>query len=116
MAENKGLWFLAGLGVGTVIGILYAPRSGAETREYLGRKTGEGRDLVTRKAGELRQQASDLVDRGREYIDKGKDAVSRQVDRGREVWGRNKEQFQAAVDAGKQAYRESTGTEPSVNQ
>jgi gas vesicle protein len=115
MAENKGLWFLAGLGLGTAIGILYAPRSGAETREYLGRKTGEAGDMVTRKAGELRQQASDMVDRGKEYVDRGREAVSRSFDRGKEVWERNKEQFQAAVDAGKQAYRESTGTEP-VNQ
>jgi len=36
--ENKsnGLaWFLAGLGVGALVGILYAPKSGRETREDL---------------------------------------------------------------------------------
>jgi gas vesicle protein len=34
--ENKsnGLaWFLAGLGVGALVGILYAPKSGRETRK-----------------------------------------------------------------------------------
>jgi len=37
MAEDSksyGLaWFLAGLGVGALVGILYAPKSGRETRE-----------------------------------------------------------------------------------
>jgi gas vesicle protein len=37
MAEDSKLhhlaWFLAGLGVGAVVGILYAPKSGRETRE-----------------------------------------------------------------------------------
>ena len=37
MAEDNKIhhlgWFLAGLGVGAVVGILYAPKSGRETRE-----------------------------------------------------------------------------------
>ena len=40
MAENEGGtsglgWFLAGLGVGALIGVLYAPKAGKETREDL---------------------------------------------------------------------------------
>ena len=38
MANSDGssiLWFLAGVGIGTAVGILYAPRSGSETREVL---------------------------------------------------------------------------------
>ncbi|MGH9534617.1 MAG: YtxH domain-containing protein [Terriglobales bacterium] len=96
MADSKGFWFIVGLGVGAAVGLLYAPRSGGETRELLGRKAGEGRDAVTRRSSEWRQQASD-------YMDRGRDVVSRQVD-----------QFQAAVDAGRQAYRESTASDPSV--
>ncbi len=90
MADSKGFWFIAGLGLGAAFGLLYAPRSGEETRELLGRKAGESRDVVTRKSAEWRQQATD-------YMDRGRDVVSRQVD-----------QFQAAVDAGRQAFREST--------
>ncbi len=39
MANSDGssiLWFLAGVGIGTAVGILYAPRSGSETREVFG--------------------------------------------------------------------------------
>ena len=38
MSERDGnsfVWFLAGLGLGALAGVLYAPRSGSETREVL---------------------------------------------------------------------------------
>ena len=38
MAQNiipKGNYFLVGLGIGSLIGVLFAPKSGEETREYL---------------------------------------------------------------------------------
>jgi len=35
-------WFLAGLGVGAVVGILYAPKSGRETREDIANSAREG--------------------------------------------------------------------------
>ncbi len=97
MSESKGLWFMAGLGVGAAVALLFAPRSGEETRQMLSEKAGEGREVLGRKAEEYRQQAIAYMDRGREVF-------NRQVD-----------QFQAAVDAGKQAFKESssgTGSEP----
>ena len=46
MAEESktyGLaWFLAGLGVGALVGILYAPKSGRELREDLATGAKEG--------------------------------------------------------------------------
>lgn len=96
MADSKGIWFLAGLGIGAAVGILYAPRAGDETRDLLGRKANESREAVTRKTAEFRQQAG-------QYVDRTKDIVSRQVD-----------QFQAAVEAGKQAFRESSGGESTA--
>ena len=39
--NNSILWFLAGLGLGAVAGVLYAPRSGDETREALRSKAEE---------------------------------------------------------------------------
>jgi gas vesicle protein len=87
---NSFIWFLAGLGVGAVVGILYAPRSGAETREDLLARAEEGREYVRNRARDAKGQASQWVDRGR-------DAVNQQ-----------KEQFRAAYEAGKQAYQEAT--------
>jgi gas vesicle protein len=89
--NNKFVYFLAGLGIGTLIGILFAPRTGDETRELLTAKATEGRDFLKRKSREVRSQAED-------YIARGKDVVSRQ-----------RENLEAAIDAGKQAYREAGG-------
>lgn len=87
---NSFVWFLAGLGVGALVGVLYAPRAGNETREVLRSKAEEGREYVKNRARQAREQATDWVDRGR-------DVVSQQ-----------KDQFRAAYEAGRQAYQEAT--------
>ena len=85
-------WFLAGLGLGALIGVLYAPKSGRETREDILRGAEEGREYVANRARQARVQADQWVDRGRDVIQKQKD------------------QFSAAVEAGRQAYHEATET------
>ena len=88
---SKFGFFLAGIGVGVVIALLFAPRSGEETRELIRGKADQGRDYVTGKSRELRHQAED-------FVDKAKDLVAQQ-----------KEQLSAALEAGKQAYQEERG-------
>jgi gas vesicle protein len=83
-------WFLAGVGLGALVGILYAPKSGDETREALRARAEEGRDYVRSRTREAREQASQWVDRGREVVNQQKD------------------QFRAAYEAGRQAYHEAT--------
>ena len=55
MAEEKQSsgfsWFLAGLGLGALIGVLYAPKAGRETREELMSSAREGTDSETDVAG-----------------------------------------------------------------
>jgi gas vesicle protein len=81
--------FLLGLGVGIGIGMLFAPKSGQETRELLKNKAGEGTDF-------LKQRSSDLKQNAAEWVEKGKEAL-----------GRQKESLSDAVEAGKQAYRDA---------
>lgn len=98
-SSNGILWFLAGLGVGAAVGVLYAPKSGRETRESILNAAEEGREVVRERARQYKDQASDWVERG-------KDVVSSQ-----------KEQIRSAFEAGKQAYREATAepeTAPKV--
>lgn len=87
---NNFIWFLAGLGIGAVAGVLYAPRSGDETREALRSKADEGREYMRTRAREAREQAN-------EWVDRGKDVLNKQ-----------KEQFRSAYEAGRQAYQETT--------
>jgi gas vesicle protein len=93
MADREGNsfgWFLAGLGLGAIVGVLYAPRSGTETREVLLARAEEGRDYVRSRAREAREQAAEWADRGRDVVNQ------------------QKEQFRSAYEAGRQAYREAT--------
>jgi gas vesicle protein len=90
MEDSKGLsYFFLGLGIGVAVGLVFAPQSGQETRGYLRNKALEGGDYVKKRSTELKDSASDLVERG-------KTAVRSQ-----------KEQLTAAVEAGKNAYREA---------
>ena len=91
MDKNGLSSFLLGLGVGVAIGMLFAPKSGQETREIIKNKTGEGTDYLKQRGAGLKQTAS-------EWVDKGKDAL-----------GRQKDNLSDAVEAGKQAYRETVG-------
>jgi gas vesicle protein len=87
---NSFVWFLAGLGIGAVVGVLYAPRSGEETRDVLLSKAQEGSERVRSQARKARDQAEDWMERGRDVVNQ------------------QKEQLRSAYDASRQAYREKT--------
>lgn len=90
-STNSFMWFLAGLGFGALLGVLYAPRSGRETREAIKNSAQEGSEY--------------LKTRGRE----ARDTMNQWVDRGKEVVGQQKDKISAAIDASRQAYREAAG-------
>ncbi len=91
MADNAGSkvsFFLVGLGIGALVGILFAPKSGEETREFLSDKADEGREYAQRKAKELRERAEDLIERSKEIMSRQKDSLSTAVDVGKETYKR----------------------------
>jgi gas vesicle protein len=91
MSDNVGSkvsYFLVGLGIGAAIGILFAPSSGEETREFLSNKADQGREYAQKKARELRERAEDLIERSKEIISRQSDAVSSAVDAGKEAYRR----------------------------
>lgn len=95
MADNSGAklsYFIVGLGIGALVGILFAPNSGEETREYLSKRADEGREYAQRKARELRERADDLIERGKETVAQQKDSVSAAVDAGRHAYQKAKAQ------------------------
>ena len=66
--ENKsyGLaWFLAGLGIGALVGILYAPKSGRETREDIAQGAREGREYLRARTREAAESVCAMVERAR---------------------------------------------------
>lgn len=93
--DNKFSYFFLGLGLGVAAGLLFAPKSGPETRDLLISKANEGTEYLKRRTAEVRDQASDVIERG-------KSTVARQRDN-----------LAAAVEAGKQAYREAVSSTPN---
>ena len=69
MEDNNRLsYFFLGMGIGVAIGILFAPKSGEETRKLIRSKADEGKKYVKKRTEEVRESAEDLVERGREDI------------------------------------------------
>jgi gas vesicle protein len=91
MSEDAGSklgLFLLGLGIGSLVGILFAPRSGEETRDYLANRADEGRDYAQQKARELRVRAEDLLERSKEVVGRQKEAIASAVEAGKETYKR----------------------------
>ncbi len=95
--DNKFSYFFLGLGLGVAAGLLFAPKSGPETRDMLLSKADQGKEYLKRRGSELADQAADV-------LEQGKSTVSRQ-----------KDNLTAAVDAGKQAYREAVGSTSNMS-
>jgi len=87
--DSKLSFFFLGLGLGVAAGVLFAPKSGAETRDFLLSKATESAEIAKRRAQELREQATETLERGKSTVQ------------------RHKESLSAAVDAGRQAYRDT---------
>lgn len=73
MNSGNPLYFLMGIGVGIVAAILYAPKSGAATRDFLKSKSEEGASYV-------RQTASDAIDTATQKADALKKTAARTID------------------------------------
>jgi len=86
--------FIFGLGVGLGAGLLLAPRSGDETRQLLKEKADEGTEYLKKQTADLRDNATDLLDKGRQALDRQRDQVAE------------------AMAAGRQAYREKVEEMP----
>lgn len=59
----KVTYLAVGLGMGALVGILCAPKSGEETRKFLAQKAEEGPKYAHRKVRELRERAEGFVER-----------------------------------------------------
>jgi gas vesicle protein len=99
MAEktnSKVSYFLVGLGIGSLLGILFAPKSGEETREYLSQKAKEGSEYAQKKARELMDRAEETFERGKEMIEETKGQIATAIDVGRETYHREKSNAQVS--------------------
>jgi gas vesicle protein len=61
-------YFLIGIGIGAVAGLLLAPRSGEEMREDVRRRANEGLDYLNQQAAKLRDGAEKAATKGKEWF------------------------------------------------
>ncbi len=79
---ERCLLIMAGMGIGTGIALLFAPKSGKDTRKHLSRMAEDGRDKAVETGEEFLgrgkkafEQGKTVVDGAMEYIDHGRRAV-----------------------------------------
>ncbi len=104
---NDTFLFLAGASLGIGLGILLAPKSGRETREAIRDKVSEGQDYLARQRRDLgrdvTRQASNLAEQASSLVEKGKETI-----------GGYSASVAAAVDAGREAYRTTVAEKAAV--
>ena len=83
---SRLVWLIAGVGIGAVAGILLAPQSGEDTRDWISTKCKSGMQNMNSKAkqtsqsvggwiGQSQQQVSEAVSAGREAFSKAKNGA-----------------------------------------
>jgi gas vesicle protein len=102
MAEDNKVqslaWLAAGLGIGALVGILFAPKSGRETREDIARGAREGTEYLRTRTKRAVEQAGTLAE-------KGKERIGEYVERGRSLVDEQSNRVTAAIETGREAYR-----------
>jgi gas vesicle protein len=78
-------YFLAGAGIGAVVVLLFAPKTGEQTRKLIAQKAEEGRDYVGSKGREIRGRAEELVEKGKELVTKQRDRLAEVLETGKEA-------------------------------
>lgn len=89
------LSFMVGALSGAALAILFAPRSGRETREMLGEKLRETQERGRRAGEQALQKGREAAEDAARYLDRQRDALDRR-----------RERLASAVEAGRQAYRD----------
>ena len=69
-------FLLIGLGAGTAIGLLFAPKPGKQMRKELRRRYEDARETIEDWKEEAKEAAEDALDRGSEIADELRDRVT----------------------------------------
>jgi gas vesicle protein len=70
-------WFLAGAVLGGAVALLYAPKSGKETRDFINKKTSEGKEALAETGKEVFEKGREVYDKGKQIADDAADLFER---------------------------------------
>jgi len=103
-------YLLIGGGIGAIIALLFAPKSGQELRGDIADATRKGIDRSREAAQQLGDRAGEYYEasrgRGQELYSQAADKVTEVAQTARDAAARQTGTVAAAIDAGKKAYQE----------
>lgn len=106
--SSKLTYLIIGGGIGAVIALLFAPKSGKELREDIADASRKGLEKGKEAAAQIQERAGEYYETGRE---KASELYQSAQDKAGELGGRAKaaaartaNPFSAAIEAGKEAY------------
>ncbi len=67
-------FLVAGLGIGAIAGVLLAPQSGEDTRDWISSKCKDGMDTVKETVEQTGQRLGDMLGRGQQQVSEAVDA------------------------------------------
>src|SRR5215813_15584216 len=70
-------WFLTGAVIGATAALLFAPKSGKETRQFIADKAQAGRDAVENAGQDIVDVSRDMFERGRKLVEDAADLFER---------------------------------------
>ena len=78
MEDNNNFgWFLAGVVIGAGAAILFAPKSGKETRDYISQTTKGSKEAMEASGRDLMERGKALYDQGKKIVDDASDLFER---------------------------------------
>lgn len=114
---TKFTYLLGGIGIGAILALLFAPKSGQELRGDIADATRKGVEkgketaaLVGEKAGDYyevsREKATEFYQTAQDKAGELKDKAGELTGKAKEAVSSTKNPFSAAIEAGKDAYQE----------
>lgn len=109
-AMTKLTYLIIGGGIGAILALLFAPKSGQELREDIADVTRKGLEKGREAAGQIGEYAGDYYEVARdktgELYNTAQEKAGELAKSAKEVAARTANPFTAAVEAGKKAYYE----------
>jgi gas vesicle protein len=106
--STKLTYLLIGGGIGAVIALLFAPKSGVELREDIADVTRKGLEKSKETAAQLQERAGEYYEVGKERASElyqtGREKAGEIAGKARSAAANTANPFTAAVEAGKEAY------------
>jgi len=118
-ATAKLTYLIIGGGIGAVIALLFAPKSGQELREDIADVTRKGLEKGKETAAQLQEKAGDYYEVSREkaseFYSAAQEKAGELTGKAKSAAARTTNPFTAAVEAGKDAYvAEKRRSEPNA--